>query len=202
MADKWTALSDGREGYALPTHPERWEKQLRQGAPCSQDLSWPGQDNPGKPPWEDSSQVVLPVKGRRWGALVVLLGFLAATAAVLGAVGYELGWLHRQEGRELQQAIGRIQQWAAGLACLGAVGFLGAAWWLFRLGWQINRTGQYPPPGMQVLWKTRIRTGPTALLWANFAYLLAVLLAAGGTLGMIWLYQQAAESLRTLLPNQ
>jgi hypothetical protein len=82
------------------------------------------------------------------------------------------------------------------------MGFLGAAWWLFRLGWKINRTGRYPPPGMQVLWTTRIRTGPPALVRANLVLVGAVVLAAVGTLGMIWLYQQAIEALRNLLPGR
>ena len=134
--------------------------------------------------------------------LGILLGFLLAVAAVLVALGYQLGQLDRLEGQELREAIRRLQWSAAGIAWLGAVGFLGAAWWLFWLGRTINRTGRYPPPGVPVLWKTRIRTGPSALLRANFALLGAVVLAAVGTLGIIWPYQQAIEALRNLLPGR
>ena len=201
----------GREEAGLPsgmglqgpaTDPDPSGKLLCQETPSCQDISGPHPDPPEKPLCQDGPQVVVPERGCRRMALVVLLGFLLATAAVLGAFGYELGRLHRLEGEELRQTIVRLQRWAAGMACLGAVGFLGAAWWMFRLGWKINRTGRYPPPGMQVLWKTRIRTGPTALLWANYALLLAVLLAAAGTVGTIWFYQQAVEALRNLLPGR
>lgn len=145
---------------------------------------------------EDSQEVVLPEK--RWRVVVLLAAgaaFLGGAVGV-GGLGYQIARLDRLQEDQLREAIGRLEWSAVGITCLGAVGFLGAALWLFRLGWKINRSGRYPPPGMRVLWKTRIRRGPPALLPANFALLGAVLLAAVGTLGMIWLYQQAIETLR------
>jgi len=178
------------------------EKPLCQELPSGPAILCPCPDHSEKRLCADAPQVVVPSKRDRWMIGGLLLGFLLGAAAVLWVLGHQLARLPRLEGQELREAIGRLQWWAAGIAWLGAMGFLGAAWWLFRLGWKINRTGRYPPPGMQVLWTTRIRTGPPALVRANLVLVGAVVLAAVGTLGMIWLYQQAIEALRNLLPGR
>jgi len=178
------------------------KQPLCQEPPSGPAILCPCPDHSEKRLCADAPQVVVPSKRDRWMIGGLLLGFLLGAAAVLWVLGHQLARLPRLEGQELREAIGRLQWWAAGIAWLGAMGFLGAAWWLFRLGWKINRTGRYPPPGMQVLWTTRIRTGPPALVRANLVLVGAVVLAAVGTLGIIWLYQQAIEALRNLLPGR
>ncbi len=162
----------------------------------------PGSSQLEAPLQEDSSQGVLPEKRARFVGWVVAGGILCAGLAALGWLGYEIRRLDPLQPVQLRHSVAHLKQAAAGIACLGAVGFLGAAGWLCRLGWKITRTGQYPPPGMKLLWKSQIRSGPAASLRAHFAYLLAVVLAAWGSLGMIWLYQQAEQALQTLLSGR
>ncbi|MCS7305449.1 MAG: hypothetical protein NZ602_10135 [Thermoguttaceae bacterium] len=150
----------------------------------------------------DYPQVVLPDKRwQRWVLLVAVLTLLGAGVTLTKLASWIFS-LDQLEAEQFRQSVAHLKQLVALIACLGAVGFLGAAGWVFRLAWKITRTGQYPPPGMRVLWKSKIHTGPAALLRANFAYLLAVILVAGGSLGMLWLYQQANQSLHQLLTGR
>ncbi len=150
----------------------------------------------------DASGEVIPAN-KRWRFLVLGAAglLLLASLGALWALGRTMNRLDQLAPEQLRQSILRLQEIVAGIACLGGAGFLGAAGWLFRLGWKINRTGQYPPPGMRVLWTTRVCKEQAALLRANIALFGSVLLGAIGTVGMVWLYQLAIHELQTLLPG-
>lgn len=54
--------------------------------------------------------------------------------------------------------------------------FAGAAIYLLRLGVRVSQSGQYPPPGMRLAMRTRIRRGMRARAQATLAIALAAIL--------------------------
>lgn len=150
---------------------------------------------------EQNSPVIFPSRGWRLAVGVVGVGGVLAGAGAVWLLAQSIAQMDHLPSEAIEQRVNQLQGIVAAIAAGGAVGFLGAGVWLFRLGWKINRTGQYPPPGMPVVWTTRIRRGPSASVRANLALLGAVVLAAVGTVGMLWLYQQAVQALHQLLPS-
>ena len=59
---------------------------------------------------------------------------------------------------------------------------LGVAWYLWRLGARVARSGRYPPPGLRVLHDTEIVTGAPAILRMRTARVLASVLALASVL--------------------
>ena len=64
------------------------------------------------------------------------------------------------------------------IAWLSGASFVGMGLWFLRLGYRINRSGRYPPPGTKVIKDTPVRTGPKAQRLARLA--LATGLVLGG----------------------
>jgi len=193
-------LSQQEASRSVP--PEEDRCQAETSSPrLTSSLPPSGLSLPGENCAQGSAEVMLADKRRRFAVLVAAGVLVLGGAAGVGGLGYGIYRLDPLQPDQLRQKVAHLKQATAGIACLGAVSFLGAAGWLFRLGWKINRTGQYPPPGMPVLWTTQIRRGSPALLRANCALVGAVLLAAAGTIGMVWLYQWASQTLQALIPR-
>lgn len=132
--------------------------------------------------------------------LAVVLAIVLGMAGVAGmlALRAAMGPLDKLGPDDLPAAVARLLRVVAVVAWAGGLGFVGCAWWLFRLARRINRSGRYPPPGMKVVRDTRVRTGRAARTTANAALLFAVLAAAAGTVGMVRLYRTAEDVLRSL----
>ncbi len=73
---------------------------------------------------------------------------------------------------------------------------VGMGLYLFWLGVQINRAGQFPPPGMKVIRNTVVRTGSRARLLANTALVSSLLAVLAGTVGMWYVFRLADTLLR------
>ncbi len=135
----------------------------------------------------------------RAAVLAVALVLIAAGAVGLSMIRAELRAIDSLGEEDLPAAVARLRRVVAVVAWLGAIGFVGASAWFFRLGWRINRSGQYPPPGARVIRETPVRVGGAARRKANLAMLAAVLSGTIGTLGMLHFYRTAERVLGELL---
>ena len=130
------------------------------------------------------------------------LALLAVVAIVIGGV-VALWWLDRRlDGidrlveENLPAAAERALSLVVKALVVMGVSLVGMGLYLFWLGVQINRAGQFPPPGMKVIRNTVVRTGPRARLLANLALVSSLLAVLAGTVGMWYVFRLASTLLR------
>ncbi|NUQ60936.1 MAG: hypothetical protein HUU20_00500 [Pirellulales bacterium] len=131
---------------------------------------------------------------RRRAVLLVCLLALSGLA-ILWLLQARLGAIRELAETDLDRAISRAVGLIRVIASIAALSFLGMAVWFGRLSWQIQSTGQYPPPGTKVIRDTLVRTGHRARRLGNLAMASAMFFVAIGTVGMWYMYSLAVAVL-------
>jgi len=128
------------------------------------------------------------------------LVLFAAVAMTAGAVvvfwwlDHRLDAIDRLAKNNLPAAAEKARSLVSAVILSVGLSFTALGLWLFRLGLLINRSGQYPPPGMKVIRNTLLRTGSRARIVANAALIGSLLTVLAGTVGM-WYVLRLAHSL-------
>jgi hypothetical protein len=117
-----------------------------------------------------------PTWAQRWRILALLF---ASFVAWLAMKIYWRGFMAWIRAKPLCEETA----WLRGLLVVAAL--LGAlvVWTLAWRAWRIHGSGQNPPPGMLVFFRTRVRRGP----WVQLDALYLVLLASAIATGVLWL---------------
>jgi len=131
---------------------------------------------------------------RRLAMLAAVVVSVAGVAMIFVLRGY-LGELEGLAKEHPHEAARKALRLTGIVAVVGGLSFVGAGWWLWRLGRRINLSGRFPPPGAKVVRDTRVRTGGQARAVANLAQLAAFGCIVAGTIGTWYLYRLAVEVL-------
>jgi hypothetical protein len=78
------------------------------------------------------------------------------------------------------------------IAWLSGLSFVGMGLWFVRLGYRINRSGRFPPPGAKVIRDTPVRTGKKARGLARLALATGLVSAGVGSAAAWALWRLAA----------
>ncbi len=125
-------------------------------------------------------------------ALVVFLTIALAGIAYLYWFNRFLAAVEILSLTDWEAAVEKL--WPILLATMAALlcSSIGVAGILTYLVVRVYRTGQYPPPGIRVLWDTPLRTGREAMIATAFILLLAVAAIASGVV-MMWVLWRVPE---------